>query len=419
MVNEDNALLLGYMIRNTLITLALVVLVGVGGYFAYDYIKEKPPSFLIELFTKTAPPPPLPEGPLAPLTAPGGFTATIYSREVPGARVMTRDPQGALLVSQTKEGKVSALVDRDMDGQADAPILVLQGLNQPHGLVVRCEGEECFLYVAETNALKSYRYNPATFEAEHIETLASFPSGAGHYTRTLLEHPDGESLLISIGSSCNVCEEESPLRATMQRLSLVDNTLTEVATGLRNTVFMALHPVTGEVWGTDNGRDIIGDDIPPDEVNIIRVGGDYGWPICYGQNIHDTDFDTKQYIRNPCEDKQPAHIDLPAHSAALGLVFVPEEGWPEGMWHDALIAYHGSWNRSTPTGYKVVRIDLTPEGAVAAGKNDFLTGFLEPGQDENAAIGRPAGLLIEPGGVVFVSDDRAGAIYRVAWNGQE
>lgn len=391
---------------------ALIIVIIVGGYFAYDYLKEKPPSFLIQLLTKTDPPPSLPLGALAPLTAPEGFTASIYSREVPGARVLARDPKGALLVSQTKEGKVVALVDRDQNGEADAPIQVLQGLNQPHGILVRCDAKGCLLYVAETGALKSYHYNTDTFSVEYVETLATFPTGDGHFTRTLLEHPDGESLLVSIGSSCNVCDEASSLRASVQRLSLVDNSLTEFARGLRNTVFMAVHPVTGEVWGTDNGRDVIGDDIPPDELNVIRLGGNYGWPLCYGQNIHDTDFDKKQYVRDPCADTLPPRVDLPAHSAALGLAFVPEEGWPEDMWHDALVAYHGSWNRSTPTGYKVVRITLDAQGN-PQGQTDFLTGFLEPGQDENAAIGRPVGLLAEPGGVLYVTDDRAGAVYRV------
>lgn len=409
----------GMTTNRALLIVLMLIVVGVAGYYGYTYLKEKPPSFLIGLLTQTKPPPALPAGPAAPLTVPEGFSATIYSREVPGARVMVRDPRGAMLVSLTKEGNVVALVDRDENGEADAPIQVLQGLKQPHGLLTLCDAQGgCTLYVAETGFLKSYQYDPATYTATYKETLATFPTDGGHYTRTLLEHPDGESLLVSIGSSCNVCAEESPLRATIQKLSLVDNSLTTFATGLRNTVFMALHPVTGEVWGTDNGRDLIGDDIPPDEVNIIRAEQDYGWPLCYGQKVHDTDFDKKQYVRNPCEDTAAAHIDLPAHSAALGIAFVPEEGWPEAMWHDALIAYHGSWNRSEPTGYKVVRMDLDAQGNRATGQSDFVTGFLAPGAGEDEAIGRPAGVLVEPGGVAYVSDDRAGAIYRITWSGE-
>jgi glucose/arabinose dehydrogenase len=168
------------------------------------------------------------------------------------------------------------------------------------------------------------------------------------------------------------------------------------------------------VWGTDNGRDLLGDDTPPDEVNILSAGKNYGWPICYGANVHDTDFDKNQYIRDPCADKTPPQIELHAHSAGLGLAFIPEEGWPEDMYNDLLVAYHGSWNRSQPTGYKVVRFNLDPTTRKPIGEPiDFLTGFLTT-NNTNDAIGRPVGLLAEPGGVVYVSDDRAGAIYKIA-----
>jgi glucose/arabinose dehydrogenase len=411
------------------IALILIVVLAAGGYFVYDYYKKKPPPWLIGLLTKTDPPPPLPSGDEAPLTAPGGFSAYIFAREVPGARVMTRDPKGTMLVSLTEGGKVVALPDFNTDQKADRVVTVLEGLKQPHGILVLCDStgnesadqDSCRLYVAETGELKAYRYDADTFTASFEETLTTFPTGPGHFTRTLLPHPDGAHLLVSVGSSCNVCREEDPRRATVLMLSLADNQVSTLATGLRNTVFMAVDPITGEIWGTDNGRDVIGDDIPPDEVNIIRQGGDYGWPICYGQNIHDTDFDKNQYVRNPCEDKIPSHIDLQAHSAALGLAFIPEEGWPEGWGNDLLIAYHGSWNRSVPTGYKVVRFDLdSGTRRAATGPIDFLTGFLPEGsQDTDDAIGRPVGLLAEPGGTVYVSDDRAGAIYRVVWTSRE
>jgi glucose/arabinose dehydrogenase len=409
-----------------LITAAIAVaVVAAAGFYVYDHLKEKPPSWLIGLVTKTDPPPPLPSGDLAPLTVPEGFTATIYARDIAGARDITRDQKGTMLVSQTKDGKVVALPDLNSDGKSDRTVTVLEGLTQPHGILVRCEetGNEsadqdsCLLYVAETGVLKAYQYDADTYTARMVKTVAMFPTGDGHYTRTLLMHPDGERLLVSVGSSCNVCNEEEEMRATVQAITLLDNTIATFAKGLRNTVFMAVHPVTGEVWGTDNGRDVIGDDIPPDEVNIIREGNDYGWPICYGKNIHDTDFDNRQYIRDPCADEIPSHIDLQAHSAALGLGFVPEEGWPEDMWHDVVVAYHGSWNRSEPTGYKVVRFDLDSRGAVVGGPIDLMTGFLPAGStDTDDAIGRPVDVYLEPGGVMYVSDDRAGAIYRVALN---
>lgn len=392
----------------------VILLLLAGGYAAYQYVKYKPPAFLIDLVTATKPPPPLPEGETAPLEVPEGFTATIFARDIKGARVMVRDPKGVMLVSETSEGKVVALPDNDGDGQADETITVLEGLRQPHGLAFICS-DVCTLYVAETGELKSYAYDADTYDATAPQTLTTFPTGSGHYTRTLLPHPDGRRLLISVGSSCNACEESDARRATVQSFDLETGEMTAFATGLRNTVFMNIHPVTGEVWGTDNGRDLIGDDIPPDEVNTIMEGQDYGWPICYGQNIHDTDFDRRQYIQDPCDAKTPARIDLQAHSAALGLDFVPEEGWPEEYWHDLIIAYHGSWNRSSPTGYKVVRFDFSADGATNDQfTTDFMTGFLPAGEsDTDNAIGRPVDVMIEPGGVMYVSDDRAGAIYKV------
>lgn len=401
------------------IVIGVVVMIALvaGGYSFYQYAKYTPPSWLINLLTSQEAPPPLPAGEAAPLTVPEGFSATIFAREVPGARVMLRDPKGAMLVSQTSAGKVSVLPDLDGNGQADRVVEVLSGLKQPHGLAVICpstgntsaDQDACVLYVAETGELKAYSYDADTYKATYQKTLATFPTGSGHFTRTLLPTPDQKALWVSVGSSCNACDEESPVRATIQQVDLATGQMTEYAKGLRNSVFMAMHPVTGELWATENGRDLLGDDIPPDEINIITKGGDYGWPICYGNKVHDTDFDRKQYIRDPCADTAAPRIELPAHSAALGIAFVPEEGWPEAYWHDVLVAYHGSWNRSTPTGYKVVRIDDSGT------QTDFAAGFLPAGaKDTGDAIGRPVALLAEPGGVAYISDDRAGAIYKVS-----
>ncbi len=404
----------------TALVLLVIFCVLLGGYAAYDYVKKTPPSWLIKAVTKTDPPPPLPAGPVAPFPVPEGFIATIYSRDTPGVRVLTRDPNGVLVASLLNSGKIVALPDENNDAEADEVITILENLNKPHGILFDCdEGGSCFLYVGEEGAVKRYSYDPAARTATYDETLLTTPAGSGHFTRTFLMHPDSNTLLVSIGSSCNVCNETNPLRATITAIDLTTGDSEVYATGLRNAVFLALHPVTGEIWATDNARDLLGDNIPPDEVNIIRKGNDYGWPICYGNNVHDTDFDKRQYIQNPCTGKISPHLALQAHSAALGIAFVPEEGWPEDMWHDALIAYHGSWNRSTPTGYSVVRFDLAPNGMpVSTTPIDFMSGFLPEGGDEDSVLGRPVGLLAEPGGVVFVSDDRSGAIYRVAWQGQ-
>ncbi|KND50271.1 MAG: L-sorbosone dehydrogenase [Parcubacteria bacterium C7867-007] len=409
--------------RTLIIAVLAIILVGIGGYSAYTYVKEKPPAFLVKLVTKTKPPPPLPAGDSAPLTVPEGFIATIYSRDVPRARVMTRDSKGTMLVSQAGEtdGKVVALPDADADGKSDRTVTVLEGLNQPHGITVICpytgnesaDQDACLLYVAETGSLKSYSYDADTMTASNPKELTTFPTGDGHFTRTLLPSGDLKNLFISIGSSCNVCTESNPLRATIQTFDLTTNTLSTFATGLRNSVFMATNPIDGELWATDNGRDILGDDIPPDEVNIVKKGAGYGWPFCYGNNILDTDFGKKGV--NSCTGKTAPHKEIPAHSAPLGLAFVPEEGWPDEWGNDLLVALHGSWNRSTPSGYKVVRVDLDNNSNPKGGLQDFVTGFIPAGsRDTDDVIGRPAGLMAEPGGVLYVSDDRQGAIYKIS-----
>lgn len=400
--------------RSGLLVFVIVIVCITVGYATYTHLKQRPPHWLIELVTKTEPPPPLPAGDRAPLVAPIGFTATIYSRDVPGARVMIRDNKGTMLVSETSRGKVVALPDVNNDGKADSTKTVLDGLKQPHGLAVQCSSANtCTLYVAETGALKSYSYNADTQTATFQKTLTDLPVGEGHFTRTILTDSDGTHLLISIGSDCNVCNEVDSRRASIMLLDLTTGATSSYARGLRNSVFMAIDPIGKGVWATENGRDIMGDDIPPDEINIIRQGGDYGWPVCYGDNVHDTDFD-RRGSDSACVGKVPPHISLQAHSAALGLAFIPKEGWPADMKNDLLVAYHGSWNRSVPTGYKVVRFDLDAARNASGGPIDFLTGFLADGAKTDTAIGRPVGLLAEAGGVVYVSDDRAGAIYRVA-----
>ena len=201
----------------------------------------------------------------------------------------------------------------------------------------------------------------------------------------------------------------------------------EYARGLRNAVFFTWSYVDGRMWATEMGRDYLGDYLPPDEINIIslstpKVSGrnsipNFGWPTCYGKNIHDTDFDKNTYIRNPCMEpfEAPSYIDLPAHSAPLGLAFVPEEGWPQEYWYNLFVSYHGSWNRTVPDGYKVVRMKLDAKGNYL-GVEDFITGWLTP---DNQALGRPVDILVQPGGMMYISDDKAGVIYRVTYFGDK
>lgn len=216
-------------------------------------------------------------------------------------------------------------------------------------------------------------------------------------------------MLISVGSSCDVCEEQDPRRAKILAVDVCDGDLSTFASGLRNSVFMALHPVTGHVWATEMGRDYLGDDLPPDEINLILEGSHYGWPYCYGKRIHDDQFDPSGTHRDFCRDTIPSFIDIPAHSAPLGLAFFPAE-WPKEFRHNLLVAYHGSWNRTVPTGYKVVRYKLDAAGNFVD-VEDFITGWLTP----QGALGRPVDILISPDGVIYISDDKAGVVYRLIY----
>ncbi|MES2953458.1 MAG: PQQ-dependent sugar dehydrogenase [Patescibacteria group bacterium] len=378
-----------------LLLLVLVLLWSIRGFL----------SGVVPLLLTT---PPLEPGSELPYTVPEGFKISLYAENLPGARDVVHDPGGGLAVSLPGEGKIVTVVDTDADGKADKTFLVLEDLNGPHGIVFVCEGEEnCTLYVAEEDAVRGYEYDAQEHVASRPEKLATLPSGGGHSTRSLHLSPDNKTLLISVGSSCNVCEETD--RAVVYSLDLATKKLDLYATGLRNSVFMALHPVTGDLWATEMGRDLLGDDIPPDEVNILKEGGWYGWPWFYGNNIFDEKF-RSGVMPSFAKEAIPSQIDLQAHSAPLGLAFIPEEGWPEEYWHDLLVAYHGSWNRSVPTGYKVVRFDLDPKGKLLGGPTDFISGFMADG----VVRGRPVDLLIEPGGTLYVTDDRTGVVYRFA-----
>jgi glucose/arabinose dehydrogenase len=354
-----------------------------------------------------------------PLALPPGFSISIFAKGLEKPRVMALDPAVNLLVSIPSQGRVVALPDQDGDGKADKIVTVIDGLKRPHGLAFRC-APECKLYIAEENQVAVYDYDRDSLKASNKEKIVDLPSGGFHVTRTLLflPKPDDDKLLISVGSSCNACNEDDWRRAKVLVLDPKTGSLKTFASGLRNAVFMTVYPKKKKIWVTEMGRDLLGDDLPPDEINIIEQGRDYGWPLCYGKNVHDFDFDRKLYEVNPCDSRgmMPSCIDISAHSAPLGLAFFPVEGWPVEFRNDLLVAYHGSWNRSIPTGYKIVRYKLDAAGKYL-GVKDFATGWLT---NDGKALGRPVDIMIRPNGIIFVSDDKAGVIYRmVGWSGKE
>src|SRR3989338_5126641 len=257
-----------------------------------------------------------------PLKIADGFKISVFAKGLSGARVLSGyAPSGGIAVSQTSEGKIQ-VIRTISDGSAIVEPL-LSGKDKPHGIAFDPQDPNWFYYATETGVFK---VNLSA--ANETKKIADLPGGGGHATRTLRFGPD-DRLFVSVGSSCNVCEEEDERRAKIYSMKKDGTDFKEFARGLRNAVFFTWSYVDGKMWATEMGRDLLGDDIPPDEINIIEEGKNYGWPICYGKSVHDTQFDKNTYIRDPCSDAEPSFLDLPAHSAPLGLAFIPEEGWPE------------------------------------------------------------------------------------------
>lgn len=353
------------------------------------------------------------------LGVPDGFKISTYARNLNGPRVIVFDPKNRLIVSETKEGKVVRLVDADNDGFAEIREVIISDVPKPHGLALACndqEGATCILYVATHNTVDSYVYDIVTGALSNKKKLIDIPASATdrHYTRSLLWDKMTPSLLyVSVGSSCDVCKEKDPFRAGISVYNIEKKTIERYATGLRNAVFMTINPKDNSIVATEMGRDGLGDELPPDEINTIIGGNDYGWPICFGNNIHDKQYDKNTYIRNPCTKPftTPSLIDLPAHSAPLGLTFVTNNLWPKKYLNGLIVAYHGSWNRSIPTGYKLVFIGIREDGTYME-PVDFVTGWLT---SDGTKIGRPVGLAFGNDEALYVSDDTAGVIYRIEY----
>jgi len=345
-----------------------------------------------------------------PLVYPEIFEFSIFAEGLPGPRVITFDPQGTMLVSLTTAGRVVALPDIDNNGIADRIVEVTSELNRPHGLAFS-HSRPPRLFIAEKDRVAAYVYNQGTLKASSPELIADLPGGGGHSTRTLLflPPPSEDKLLISVGSSCNSCEEIDWRRAKILVADIAKSKLQAYASGLRNAVFMTIQPDTGEIWATEMGRDYLGDDLPPDEINIIQYGKDYGWPSCYGRNVPDAEYHDSTKTA-ACSSKTPSFIDIQAHSAPLGLDFFPTRGWPEQYRNSLLVAYHGSWNRSVPTGYKLVLFRFNDRGELLD-REDFVSGWLK---NKKESIGRPVDVKIRENGIIFISDDKAGVIYRMA-----
>lgn len=342
------------------------------------------------------------------LTVPEGFKVAYFARNLPGVRMMAVGPGGIVYASQPAENRIVRLPDRNHDGSADSVEVVVTGLNRPTGLAFRGS----WLYVANTDGVVRVPLDAGGLATGAPESLTKFSGTNGHWTRTIIFGPDS-AMYVSIGSSCNLCIETSPDRAAVMRYDLDGKNGRLYARGLRNAVGLAVNPVTREIWVSQHERDNIRPDyenLPPEEINILRDGADYGWPYCY------TEPASKKAIPNPeyadparCATTVPAALPMQAHSAPLGMTFLSgATTFPSDYRGDALVAFHGSWNRAVPTGAKVVRIHITGNEPVKY--EDFVAGWQLP---DGSRWGRPVDVVVIPDGSVLVSDDHGGTIFRV------
>ncbi len=339
------------------------------------------------------------------MVLPDGFSVTVYASDLPGARMLHLTPKGDLLVSMPNSGRIT-LVERDRNGTGQSPgrRAILTGLNRPHGL----ELYKDWLYVAETDAIGRVLFDnePGKISGDFERIVTDLPEGGNHWSRTIHFGPDG-LMYVSIGSSCNVCEEADPRRASIIRFNPDGSNGEIYATGLRNTVGFTWRPGTNELYGVDNGRDLLGDDFPPCELNRIEKGKFYGWPYANGNQVADPDFGkgNAQKIKGSTAPLHP----FAAHTAPLSITFLKNKSLPPIYYGAAIVALHGSWNRSQKIGYQLVSLHFDTTGNVT--DRPFLTGFERNGN----VIGRPVDVIEDTDGSLFVSDDYSGTIYRITY----
>ncbi|KUJ83518.1 oxidoreductase [Microbulbifer sp. ZGT114] len=343
------------------------------------------------------------------LSAADGFGVTLFADDVPNARWLAITRNGDVLVSQPKRGQVSLLqADADQDGRTDGQRVLIDGLRRPHGLFLH----EDWLYIAESDAVGRvpFDHSDGRLAGRYQRIVEGLDDSGNHWTKTIGLGPDGR-VYLSSGSSCNVCEEENPRRATIMRFDLTGGEPEIFASGLRNSVGFDWSPVSGELYATDNGRDWLGDDFPPDELNRVQQGAFYGWPYANGNRVPDPDFgaNADAEIQQKIAESVPPVHGFPAHNAPLGIHFLESPTQPAQYRDAALVALHGSWNRSEKDGYKVVSLHWNDSGDIS--QRDFLWGFL--GDDRETVYGRPVAFAEDGNGNIYVSDDYAGAVYRV------
>ncbi len=354
--------------------------------------------------------------PLGALVVPEGFHADVFADNVENAREMTLGPQGTVFVGSLTAGKVYAVVDRDGDHKAERVAVIASGLKHPNGVAMRNGA----LYVATASRLLRF---------DDIETHLNAPPSPvtvrdnlpnpdqGHLWKFIAFGPD-DLLYMSVGSTCNICAPAA-MTAAIVRMKPDGSGMEVFAEGVRNSVGFDWHPVTHELWFTDNGRDMLGDDVPNDELNIApKAGLHFGFPFCHQGDVADPEFGAQR----ACSTTEPPVLKLGAHVAAIGFTFYTGKMFPASYRNAAIIAEHGSWNRTPPSGYRVMAAHT--DGRRVTGYEPLVDGFL-PGMKSGsapggwgagkAAMGRPADVLEMPDGSILISDDSGNRLIRVSY----
>lgn len=336
------------------------------------------------------------------LHLPSGFHATVFASGLNAPRFLAFGPDGGLYVAERGANSIVALPDANHSGATSGKLVVVSGLNDPTS-VAFAGG---MLYVGERTQVSRFPLLANSAVGAKQVIVQGLPASGQHTTRTVLIGADGK-LYVAVGSSCNVCDESDPHRASVWVYPANGGTGQRYAQGLRNAVGLAVNPWNQQIWATNNGRDLLGDNTPPETIYALRDGANYGWPRCHAGTIIDPDMGHA----GDCNGVVAPLVAMQAHSAPLGLAFYNGTVFPT-QYRGLFVAFHGSWNRSAPTGYKVIFLPLDAKGNIAGPPQDFATGWLHA---DGTASGRPVGVAVGPDGALYVSDDKAGLVYRITY----